>query len=95
MISEEFLHDVAEYVDGQVAKVVLNGSYEIEEFETKAVTDNVLALNYIIPASEISLVTTIELKDVADTIITSNIVQVPITSDTLMLQTIEVKEVTN
>lgn len=94
MISEQFLHEIAEYVDERVAKVVLNGNYEITEFETKAVTDNTLAMRYVIPASEVSLVTKIELKSVQNEVITSNDVNVPISSDTLMLQTITVKEVT-
>ncbi len=94
MISTHFLQDVAEYVNGRIAKVVLNGMYEITDFETKAVTDNTLALRYIIPGAEVSLVTKIELKSAEDELITSNDVHVPITSDTLMLQTIEVKEVT-
>lgn len=93
MINAQFLHDVAEYVDQRVAKVVLNETYEITEFEAKAVTDNVFALNYIVPVAEVSLITKIELKDDADNQITSDDVNVPITSDTLMLQTIEVKEV--
>lgn len=94
MINEQFLYDIAEYVDERVAKVVINESYEITEFEVKAVTNNVLALNYIVPASEVSLITKIELKDTENNQITANDVNVPITSDTLMLQTIEVKEVT-
>lgn len=93
MIAEQFLNEIAEYVDGRVAKVVLNGNYEITNFEAKAVTDNTLALRYIIPAAEVSIVTKIELKSVEDELITSNDVHVPITSDTLMLQTITAKEV--
>jgi len=42
----------------------------------------------------VSLVTKIELKSVQNEVITSNDVNVPISSDTLMLQTITVKEVT-
>jgi hypothetical protein len=92
MIAQQFLHDVAEYVDSRVAKVMLNGSYEITQFEVKQVTDNILALNYIIPAAEVSLVTLIELQDAAGNVITTNNVNVPISSDTLMLQTITVRE---
>lgn len=92
MIAEGILHDVAEYVNGRVAKVVLNGTYAITDFEVKSVTDKVLVLNYIIPVAEISLVTLIELKDAADTVLSSNAVNIPIAADHLMLQTIEVKE---
>lgn len=92
MIAEGILHDVAEYVNGRVAKVVLNGTYAITDFEVKSVTDKVLVLNYIIPVAEIPLVTLIELKDAADTVLSSNAVNIPIAADHLMLQTIEVKE---
>ncbi|GIO88184.1 hypothetical protein J25TS5_51160 [Paenibacillus faecis] len=92
MIAEGILHDVAEYVNGRVAKVVLNGTYTITDFEVKSVTDSLLVLNYIIPVAEIPLVTLIELKDAADTVLSSNAVNIPIAADHLMLQTIEVKE---
>lgn len=93
MISTQFLHDVATYTDGRIAKVVLNGSVVITDFEVKQVTDNKLALNYIVRSSSVSTITLIELKDATDNIISSNAVNVPIASDTLMLQTVEVKEV--
>nr|WP_150959370.1 ketopantoate hydroxymethyltransferase [Aneurinibacillus sp. XH2] len=92
MITQEFLHDVAEYSNGRVAKVVINDTYEITNFEVKEVTDNVLALNYIVPAGSVSVVTKIELKDSSDKLISSNTVNVPITTDTMMIQSIEVKE---
>lgn len=93
MINTQFLHETAKFVDTRVAKVVINESHEITDFEVKAVTDNVLALNYIVPVSEVSQITKIELRDSANNQITVNDVDVPIASDTLMLQTIEVKEV--
>ncbi|MDR9857823.1 ketopantoate hydroxymethyltransferase [Paenibacillus sp. VCA1] len=92
MINTGLLHDVAEYVNSRVAKVVINGTYTITNFDVKAVTDNVLALNYVVPVAEVSLITLVELKDAADNVLTSNAVNVPITADHLMLQTIEVKE---
>lgn len=92
MISTDLLHGVAEYVNHRVAKVVINGTYIITDFDVKAVTDNVLALNYIVPVSEVSLITLVELKDAADIVLTFNPVNVPIAADHLMLQTIEIKE---
>jgi hypothetical protein len=92
MIDAAFLQDVAEYVNSRVAKVVLNGTYVITDFEVKQVTDSVLAMKYLIPAADVPLVTTIELKDAADNVISSNSVYIPITSDHLMIQSIEVKE---
>lgn len=92
MINASFLHDVARYVDGRVAKVVLNGTYVITNFEVKQVTDNVLALKYLIPVADVPLVTSIELKDAADNVISTNNVNIPITADHLMIQSITVKE---
>lgn len=94
MIEANLLHDIAGYVNGRVAKVVINGTYTITNFEVKAVTDNVLALNYVVPVKEVSLITMVELRDAADTVLTSNEVEIPIVSDHLMLQTLEVKEAT-
>lgn len=94
MIQTQFLHDVADYVDSRIAKVVLNGSFVITDFDQRAVTDSTVALNYIVPAANISLITQIDLKDPNDILISSDAVNVPVPSDTLMLQTIEVKEVT-
>lgn len=95
MIAQKLLNEIAEYVDGRIAKIVINSSYEITDFEVRVVEDNTVVLNYIIPVAEVSLVTKIELKSDLDELITSNDVNVPITSDTLMLQTILVKEVTS
>lgn len=92
MITASIIHEVAEYVNGHIAKVVLNGSYEITSFEVKEATDGTVALNYIVPAADVPLITSIELADASGAVISSNNVNVPIASDTLMLQTIEVKE---
>lgn len=92
MISSMLLSEIAELVDNKIAKVVLNETYEIDTFEVKSVTESTVGMQYIIPASAVSLVTKIELKNSSDQVISSNDVYVPITSDTLILQTIEVKE---
>lgn len=93
MIAAQFLNDVANYTNSHVAKVVINGVYEINDFQVKQVTGNVLALNYFVPAADVSMITLIELKDAVDNIISSNNVNIPITADHLMLQTIEIMEV--
>ncbi|WP_240927569.1 hypothetical protein [Paenibacillus thiaminolyticus] len=54
MISSALLRDVAKYIDGRVAKVVINGTFEITDFEVKNVTENVLVLNYIVPVEKVS-----------------------------------------
>lgn len=92
MIAANLLHDLVTYVNVRVAKVVINGTYEITSFKVKEVTDNVLALNYIVPVADVSLITSIELKDTTNNVLTSNQVNIPIVADHLMLQTIVVKE---
>lgn len=93
MINTEFLEDIAKYVDSRIAKVVINGTYEITQFEVKQVTDSTLAMRYIVPASDVSVITMIELKDEDGNVISSNSVNIPITADQVMIQAIEVKEV--
>ncbi|NGP58142.1 ketopantoate hydroxymethyltransferase [Paenibacillus thiaminolyticus] len=92
MISSALLRDVAKYIDGRVAKVVINGTFEITDFEVKNVTENVLVLNYIVPVEKVSWITLVELKDASGNVLSSNAVNVPITADHLMVQTIEIKE---
>lgn len=93
MIDSQFLQDIAGYVNGRIAKVVLNGMVEITDFIVKEAPDRMVILQYIIPVAAVPHVELIELRDGIGTLISSNAVEIPITSDTLMLQTVEVKEV--
>lgn len=93
MIPTSYLRDVAQYTSDRVAKVVLNDTYEITQFDSKAVADNELAIRYLVPFGSVAAITKVELRDAADNVISTNAVYVPITTDHLMLQTIEVKEV--
>lgn len=92
MITLSLLNDLTTYVDGRVAKVVINGSYEITNFKVKEVTGNTLALNYTVPVADINLVALIELKDASNNVLASNSVNIPIGADQMMLHTITVKE---
>lgn len=92
MIASTLLSEIAELADSRIAKVVLNESHEITDFEVKSVSGSTVGIQYIVPATAVPIVTKIELKGSANQLITSNDVYVPITSDTLILQTIEVKE---
>ena len=92
MIHAQFINKVAEYVEQQISKVVLNGSHEITSFEVKQVNENTVVLNYFVMANEVSHISLIEMKDAANEVITSNVVDGPVTSDTMLLQTILVKE---
>lgn len=92
MIERAFLTEIAEYTENKIAKVVLNNSLEITDFLVKEMTDTKVGMQYLIPASQISLVTKIALVDQSGTAISTNEVYIPIASDTLLLQTIQVKE---
>lgn len=92
MITSTFKQEVAEFIDSKITKVVLNsGAYEITDFIVKSASDGVLSLNYFIPEGTVDTVTRIELKNAAGTVSDNN-VNLPIASDTLMIQTIFVKE---
>ncbi|WP_273483586.1 ketopantoate hydroxymethyltransferase [Desulforamulus ruminis] len=92
MIDTDFLQDVAEFVNGKVAKVVLNGAYEITEFETKQVSGNVLQMKYMVPYGSVPNISQIELKNIDGFLISTNTVDVPVTADTILFQMIVVKE---
>ncbi|MEK5480297.1 ketopantoate hydroxymethyltransferase [Paenibacillus sp. FSL R5-0407] len=93
MIASSFLNGVANYTHGRIAKVVLNDLIEITNFAIKEVTESTVGMQYIVPAALVSLVTKIDLKDSSNNLISTNNVYVPIASDTLLLQTILIKEV--
>lgn len=93
MIETSFLSQVAGFVSGYVAKVVLNGNVEITTFSVKEVRDNVLHLEYLVPAAAVSEVRLIQLQNAAGKTVSSNTVYVPISTDTFIKQSIEVSEV--
>ncbi|MGN7401707.1 ketopantoate hydroxymethyltransferase [Cytobacillus praedii] len=92
MISEEFLSEVAIFTDMKINKIVLNGTYQIPNFDLKKVAENELSMRYTVPFGAVETIQQIELKDELDNVITSNQVYVPISSDTILSQTIFVKE---
>lgn len=92
MISTEFLTSVAGYIEGETTKVVLNGDYEITSFKTKETGQGLITMQYIVPNGVMPIVTLIELRDSSDNVISINEVYVPITADTIITQTIRVKE---
>lgn len=92
MITNRFLDEVAKFTDSKISKVVLNGSYEITSFTLKRAENNEVILNYIVPFGSVDTITLIELKGLDNSVISSNNVNVPVTADTMMVQTIAVKE---
>ncbi|MDU5141052.1 MAG: ketopantoate hydroxymethyltransferase [Paenibacillus dendritiformis] len=93
MISQQYLEELAKYTEQKIAKVVLNGTIEISEFNIKEVDASTVMLQYMVPATAVSEITTIELRDITNEIISTNTVYVPISSDTVLMQTVKVKEV--
>lgn len=92
MITEAFLSQVASYVDDRIAKVVLNGSYEITDFDVKQVDDATINMEFMVPNGAVSVITSIELRGEDDAVISTNSVYVPISADTIITQTIQVRE---
>ncbi|SMG38204.1 ketopantoate hydroxymethyltransferase [Paenibacillus aquistagni] len=95
MIPTAFLSDIAAYTKGRITKVVLNGSYVISTFEHVDLADNLLSIQYLIPKGAVETVSLIELQDKDGHVVSSNEVHVPIKADTMLLQTIQVKEALN
>ncbi|MNW37321.1 hypothetical protein D3C74_143610 [compost metagenome] len=93
MITGTFLASLANYANGRITKVVLNDAIEITNFLVKEITESTIGMQFIVPVAEVSLVTKIDLKDNSDNVISTNNVNVPIASDTLLLQTLIIKEV--
>ncbi|MGX4583377.1 ketopantoate hydroxymethyltransferase [Paenibacillus chitinolyticus] len=92
MIDPIFLSGVAQYTDGCVTAVVLNGIYTIMQFKVKAVSGGMLTLEYLVPYGAVDAITSIELRDSQGNKISTNNVYVPIASDTIMRQSITIKE---
>lgn len=94
MIDQQALNDLAVHLNSRISKVVLNGAYEITDFTEQAVTESTVALNYLVQAKDVSLVKLIEVQG-PNIRVSSKPVNVPIQSDTLMLETFEIEEVTD
>lgn len=92
MIQNILLNRTANFLVTQVAKVTINGTIDITNFEVKSATNNKANLQYIVPASSTSLITLIEVKDASNVVLTSDVVNIPITSDHLQIQSITVRE---
>lgn len=92
MISNSLLVEIAHIIDQKIAKVVLNGNYEITDFTLKQVSETSAVLNYRVNAGAVGTITKIELKDAQNNVISTNNVNVPITTDTIMVQSVLVKE---
>jgi len=93
MITSRYLAELAGYTNTKIAKAVINGVYTITNFSLKQVTASVVEMKYVIPNEAVPEVTLIELKSATNELISSNVVSVPIASDTIITQKIQVREV--
>lgn len=92
MITQEFLSEVVQFVDSKISKVVINESLEIRDFEMKQAGQSLVRIEYTVPNRSVDIIHLIQLKDNEGIVVSSNNVYVPITSDTLIQQTIKVEE---
>lgn len=92
MITQEFLSEVVQFVDSKIAKVVINESFEIRDFEMKQAGQSLVRIEYTVPNRSVNTIHLIQLKDNEGLVVSSNTVHVPITSDTLIQQTIKIEE---
>lgn len=93
MITTKYLQEIAAYTDRRIAKVTLNGSYDITTFTVKKVSTSTIELEYMIKAADINAVSLLQLKASNGDIISSNEVYIPVIADTVIKQFIEVKGV--
>lgn len=91
MIPTTYLNELAQYTDDKIAKVVINETYEVESFLLRELSGNLIELEFMIPLGAVSDVTLIELQSEDGQTISTNTVFVPITTDTMIRQTIQVK----
>lgn len=92
-IQQAMLNKLATFSAAEIAKVRINGTYIITDFEVKSASANVVTVQYyVIPESGITSVTRIELLDSANNVLTRSNVYVPLVLGVNLKHTILVKE---
>lgn len=92
-ITNDLLTDTANFVEGQIAKVIINGTVTINTFTTKQVTDSTVELEYeVTNAMGVNTITRIQICKADDTSLTDVTVYVPVVGSALINHKIEVKE---
>ncbi|NBJ68921.1 MULTISPECIES: ketopantoate hydroxymethyltransferase [Clostridia] len=92
MIKQPFINDVARYIEQQITSVRLNNSYIINSFVVKEVQGCCVSMEILVKHGSIDTITIIDLLNEDGEVISTNDVVVPITSDTVILQSFEVRE---
>ena len=92
-IQTHLLNDLATFTKDDIASVRLNNTYKISTFDNKAITDNVVTVEYTVPTeSGLTTVTQVELLDAEENVLTRAAVYVPLPEDVLLKHTLVVKE---
>ncbi len=91
MIQQNYLKEIAGYTNSRIAKVTLNGEYDITTFIVKRVADQRVELEYLIPAADITSVTRLELRSATNEVLGSSEVFIPVAADTVIKQYVTVK----
>ncbi|MFD1885905.1 ketopantoate hydroxymethyltransferase [Paenibacillus wenxiniae] len=91
MIQTKYLQEIASYTNNLIAKVTLNGQYDITTFTVKRVSDQRIELEYLIPAADITSINLLELRSATNEVLGSSDVFIPIAADTVIKQYVEVK----
>lgn len=92
-IQNKFLNDIAEFSANDINNVLLNDTETIDTFSIKKSVDNVVTIEYTVPA-ELGIVelTNIKLRDAENNVLTSADVYVNIADDIIVKHIINVKE---
>ena len=90
-IQEALLGDVADFVSGDVASARINGTISITAL-TKSVNANILTITYTVVSSQTTEITSVELLDADENVLTSSQVYVPVGDSIVMKHTIPVNE---
>lgn len=92
-IQQTMLNKLATFTAAEIAKVRVNDSYIVTDFEIKSASANVVTVQYtILPESGITNVTRIELLDSANNVLTRSNVYIPLVLGVNLKHTILVKE---
>lgn len=90
-IQPRLLTGVANFVSGDVASALINGTIPISEI-TKTVSGSTLTVQYTVTAGDITEISTVALLDADGNQLTSSTVYVPVSGATLLEHTIPVSE---
>lgn len=90
-VQAALLTDVANFVSGDVASALINGTVSVTEL-TKSVSGSTLTIQYTVPAGDITEITTVALLDAEGNTLTSSTVYIPVSGATVLEHVIPVAE---